>query len=252
MKLRTLAATLAVAVVTVAGSLIPVGPAYAASLWSQPMHQGFAKKGTIRYNVPNICVTYHLDGVLNYTAQIRKWYDSEAGTYLYRESITDVSITTVSLTIDGYRPNGSTCTTTRKKWSEAHLKLGARGYTCYFNPSVSASFPWGIEVSAWPTCGNESLAAYETPLTNASYHHHMIRSTDVIPFDKDYTFSQAMANTTSVRNDIRWKCYGIAARIGITITGVGDDEKPTARAAGCPGWKGDWSIFAGDSPQTVP
>lgn len=44
------------------------------------------------------------------------------------------------------------------------LKLGQHwtGYACSFNPSLSVSYPWGISVSGWPSCGNRSQATYDT------------------------------------------------------------------------------------------
>lgn len=254
MKLKFSACALAVALVAVAANLLPAGPALASGnkLWSQPMHQGFVKKGTIRFYTPNICVRYNLSGVLNYTARIKHWYDSDIDTWLYTQSLTNVSISTVSLTIDGYKPNGSKCTSTRKKWSEATLKIGSRGYSCSFNPSISVSVPWGISVSAWPSCGSKKLGLYKTTLTHAEYHHKMLRSADVIRFDKNYAFSQQMPNSEKLRTNIDWRCYGLSARVGVTQTGVGDDERPTSRAAACPGWDGSWGIFAGDTPVTVP
>lgn len=231
--------------------LLPAGKteAYAGydQLWSTTMHQGFSHSGTVRFYSPNICIHYRLDGVLNYTAHIKRWYESNMDVWLFKRYMDHVSISTPSLTIDGYRPSGSTCTTTRKSWSQATLKLRSRGYSCSFNPSISVSVPWGISAQAWPSCGSVNLAQYKTTLTQTAYHHKMLRSYDVIHFS-----GQAQPNETAVTRDAHWSCYATSSRIGITITGVGDDERPTGRAPACPGWDGGWGIFGGVTPVRVP
>lgn len=256
MRIRHCLAAFMALVLSLTLEVASSSPAHAADnqRWSTPMSQGFVKTGMIRFYTPNICVHYRLDGVLNYTANITHTYDSNIDTWLYQQYINHVSFTTMSLTVDGYRPSGSSCTSTRKSWSQAILKLGARGYSCDFNPSVSVSFPWTIGVAAWPSCGNRSLGRFKSSLTGSEYHHRMVRSAsyDKIVFDKGYTFSQARPHSTSVRNDIAWHCYGLDARVWLSQTNVGDDERPTRRAAACPGWTGGWSIFGGVTPVRIP
>jgi hypothetical protein len=53
------------------------------------------------------------------------------------------------------------------------LELGQHwtGYACSFNPSISVSYPWGISVGAWPSCGNRNQATYDTTYATRSTNY---------------------------------------------------------------------------------
>ncbi|HVB43559.1 MAG TPA: hypothetical protein VNF47_12750 [Streptosporangiaceae bacterium] len=60
-----------------------------------------------------------------------------------------------------YSPKFRDCAGSRKV---TKIQIGQHwtGYACSFNPSLSVSIPWGIGISAWPTCGTRNQASHTT------------------------------------------------------------------------------------------
>lgn len=48
------------------------------------------------------------------------------------------------------------------------------GHACTFNPSLSVSFPWGVSLGAWPSCGPRKQAGFSTTYntTDSAYTQH--------------------------------------------------------------------------------
>lgn len=44
------------------------------------------------------------------------------------------------------------------------------GWSCSFNPSLSASLPWGISFGGWPSCGNRHRARHGSSYGAASFY----------------------------------------------------------------------------------
>jgi len=61
------------------------------------------------------------------------------------------------------------------------------GWSCSFNPSISASLPWGISVGGWPSCGNRNRARHGTSYGASSFYEqfnsgsHRVRGLHRVP-----------------------------------------------------------------------
>lgn len=44
------------------------------------------------------------------------------------------------------------------------------GYSCSFNPSLAVSFPWGVSVGGWPSCGSRRQASYSSNYGRSSFY----------------------------------------------------------------------------------
>lgn len=205
------------------------------------MHQGFSTRGKILFYEPSYCVRWRVSGVLNYRAVYEKYWGEAVPQWLYRYYVDRVSITGTALEVNTFKRDGSTCTSKRKNWSKLNLGMHARGYTCRFNPSISVSAPWGVSVSAWPSCGEEELKTLRSSNIPAANHHVMRRSdnADRIAFNG----RQKRGPYEQKKTGLNWSCYGLNFDLNILQSGVGDDTKYSSRTKACPGWDGSLAIF---------
>lgn len=85
------------------------------------------------------------------------------------------------------------------------------GYDCSFNPSLGASFPWGLSVGGWPSCGDRERAANETTFTGKS-----------TVYRQSYSTNQASLGDGSSSSYTPGPCYGVYFTVDAWVNG--DDE----------------------------
>jgi len=202
------------------------------------MHQGFVGRGTVRFYNPNICVRWKYGGVINYRAMYQKYWGELVPEWLYRYTVDQVTVSDTTITLNGFAPNGSKCTTKARNWNQLNLEQHARGYSCSFNPSVSVSVPWALSVSGWPHCGSKQMKTVEYVFNAREHHHASTRAGQLFGFG-----GQAKQGFESPQTGIKWNCYGTNFKMIVAITNQGDENQDSGRVAACPGWDGSLGIF---------
>ncbi len=234
----TLLATVLASLLTV---LVPSGPAAADEHLQRTFTEGYADSGTIRFNTPSICVAWTMSGVKSYRGHyIHR--DPATGPDTYSYLIESVKLTTNSLTLRAFKPNGSTCPNTDAKyWNEVKVEAHARGHKCSFNPSISASlgFPasFGLGLEFWPTCQDKAKTFLKA--TVGAGHVVTVRNDPQV-----LTFASQELTYGSPNNNVPWNCYGV--NFGFQIDVGNNHNVNTAigpRIEACPNWKGTKSAF---------
>jgi len=72
------------------------------------------------------------------------------------------------------------------------------GYSCSFNPSLSASAPWGVSVGGWPSCGYRMQAGFTSNPDGPSAVFHQYNTGAQVSFGDHAGATKA--------ND---PCYGV-------------------------------------------
>ena len=237
MRLRLLAAAAAVALVP---SLMAAGPARAdtQSPESSTIYQGYARTVTTRFYSPNICVRTSFAGVISFRRNVRTWHRSTEGDTLDLYWIDRMKLTNNTMTIHTYKPNGSTCTSTPKRYVTLRAKLKAGAYACSMHPSFSVSAPWGVGFSFWPSCGRTELAGWSEFDADGGTHFKLSHSNDRVG---GYG-SQEKNWSPTKRTNLTWACAGLAADV-TPKTGSAVDTKTTKKIKACPVWNGSTAGF---------
>jgi hypothetical protein len=111
--------------------------------------QSFNVSWTFKSKKLGVCVTFSVSGKISYTAvqgpHSVLWKDQE--------------LKSPTLTTKVHAYNKGRCTGSAKL---RKISMGQfwTGYSCSFNPSLSASAPWGVSIGGWPSCGNRKRAGF--------------------------------------------------------------------------------------------
>jgi hypothetical protein len=235
---RAVVSVVVTGLVAVAAWVGTQAPAMADTQKTRTNHyaQGYSSKKMVRFFEPNMCVRAWAQGAINFDAHRVDWTrnTSGGGETVYAYYIDNVKLRYNTLTIDTYKPNGSTCTSTAKDYKRIRLEFKSRAYSCSWNPSVSASFPFSVGVSGWPSCGDKNLARWTGTDTNGGHHFKMSNSSGSVTFkgrqEQGSWYQTPQSNLT-------WGCYGVAAKLS-PQSGTAVDTKNTPRMRVCPTWSG--------------
>jgi hypothetical protein len=176
-----------------AGLLGIPGVAHAApASTSKTGHVNYSKAWTFRSAPLKLCVQFVASGKITYAetaAPTGRGVDYEYNAITVRAP--ELTATTEHL-------KGKTCSGTTKV-SSVTITQAWGGYSCGFNPSISASFPWGVGISFWPSCSNRDQADYSQPF-GSGYHYIQDNTGDDFSYGK-YTNALPTSNTPP--------CYGV-------------------------------------------
>lgn len=239
---RTLLAFITIVATAMAGSGIAV-PAYAGADDSsgnvqrttrhlkKTIFEGKSSARWMRFHSPNVCIRWSVQGVLQYRAgYIYRDLVNSSPTHTYY--VDNVRISVPSITVRAYRPSGSTCTTrTPINWQKITVRHTARASQCDWNPSVSASFPWSVGFSFWPSCGKKRTAYIQGSIGRSSSYR--INRTEAV-----LKFAAAQEKVYGTKKTgLRWKCLGMG--VTVTVTRNNTEDQKSGRTPICFNWDGN-------------
>ncbi len=111
--------------------------------------QSFNVSWTFKSKKLGVCVTFSVSGKISYTAV------QGPHSMLWK----DQKLKSPTLTAKVHAYNKGRCTGSAKL---RKISMGQfwTGYSCSFNPSLSASAPCGVSIGGWPSCGNRKRAGF--------------------------------------------------------------------------------------------
>lgn len=152
---------------SIAGAAIPVPLAHA----SEPdttyqMQIKYHNSWLFKSRPLSRCISLATHGTITYTAVTHPNPHDPPPTITFENiKLTDPVVTA---TVTYLRKSGS-CGS-RVSLSKVSLGQHWTGYSCSFNPSLSASFPWGVSIGGWPVCGSRNQASYSTGYGSGSFY----------------------------------------------------------------------------------
>lgn len=199
--------------------------------------EGVAESRWLRFRSPNVCMLVHFRGVLNYRAIYRYARGVDfPDRHIY--AVDRMRVTLPQVSVRSFRPTSSGCrarSDLRIAWRKINVRLLARGYDCGWNPSISVSVPWGVSLSAWPSCSKSRIHSLSQSLGRASTFT-INRSQDVIKVG-----GEQRRTYTSKHTDIVWRCLGLGVTVNLTVGTVSDEL--SKKVAVCPNWRGDLRLM---------
>jgi hypothetical protein len=130
-----------------------VGPAYSKPLGSFKVK--YKKSWTFKSAPLGRCLDFTVSGNITYKVVLQG--SGAYSSYVWENQ--KLNSPKVAATVHLYR--GGRCGSSREL-TELDLGQHWTGYGCSFNPSLSVSFPWGVAVGGWPSCGDRNQAEYDT------------------------------------------------------------------------------------------
>jgi hypothetical protein len=182
MKSPRLAAAL-VALATAVSVMVAAAPADAATTIGN-FSVSYSKTWTFKSAPLGACLVMTASGTITYTLSAQ----GEVRGGIYEWTNQKVVAPRLAASIHAYA--GGTCigpaTTTK-------ISMGQHwaGSPCNFNPSVSVSFPWGVSVSAWPSCSGRDQAAYSTTYATASAVYVQSNTGSPVAYGTDESATEA-------------------------------------------------------------
>lgn len=112
------------------------------------------------------CISIRTHGTIKYTAvKHPNPHDPPPTISFERIRLTDPVITASVTRLLSSGKCGSTA-----RLSKLSLGQHWTGFSCSFNPSLSVSFPWGVSIGGWPSCGDRRQASYTTTYGRGSFY----------------------------------------------------------------------------------
>jgi len=220
--------------------VLPSGVASADTTKTRNFNEAFVSTGTVRMYNPDICMRWRVDGVKSYRGRIIHRTPT-VGDDEYIYDIDNVKLSGMSFTLTGFKPDGASCPNVqRKNWNQIQMEAHARGYTCSYDPEISASlgFPasFGISLNLWPDCGETVKTIMKIEVIATKSTQELRNDPQVVSFNAAQTKSFAAPNT-----NIDWKCYGVNFGFQVTVNKTNSWIGP--RVPACPNWNGSASGF---------
>jgi hypothetical protein len=143
----------------------------------------------------NVCAVFNATGKITYAL----WLVGQYKESYYLWSGQTLKNPTLSLHVDVYNPHSKRC---GGKKSATKVRIGQHwsGYSCSFNPTISAAYPWGVAVSGWPSCSNRSQAEYTTSYGKGSAYHQYNSGSPA-----------SFGNYSGMPAEFDYPCYGVFA-----------------------------------------
>ncbi len=150
---------------------------------SQPVNVSW----TFKSKKLGVCVTFSVTGKISYTAV------QGPHSVLWKDQV----LKSPTLTAKVHAYNKGRCTGSAKL---RKISMGQfwTGYSCSFNPSLSASAPWGVGIGGWPSCGNRKRAGFTSNPDGPSVVFHQFNTGARVSFGNHTGATKA--------ND---PCYGV-------------------------------------------
>jgi hypothetical protein len=151
----------------------------------------YNKSWTFKSKPEGVCLGLTATGSISYTLQI-----SPAG-HGVEYDWTNIKVHSPKLAASVQTYGGGSCigpATTTKVTIAQHWA----GYSCGFDPAISAALPWGVGVSAWPSCSSRSQAKYSTT--------YSVRSAS---YTQNNTGSPVSYGTEVRLTEPKYPCYGV-------------------------------------------
>jgi hypothetical protein len=150
MKMRIIPARLALVAAVVAIALVALQPPAADAAAGKSV--SFSKSWTFKAAPDRVCVVFTVSGKITYTA-----VSGPRGVVEWRNQ--RLTNPTLVASVHSYDRGSCAGRSTLTRLSMTQLWSG---WSCSFNPSVSASLPWGLSFGGWPSCGNRNRARHGT------------------------------------------------------------------------------------------
>jgi hypothetical protein len=106
----------------------------------------------MKTRIIRVCVVFTVSGKITYAA-----VSGPRGVVEWRNQ----RLTNPTLAASVHRYDRGSCTG-RSTLTRLSMTQLWSGWSCSFNPSVSASLPWGLSFGGWPSCGNRNRARHGT------------------------------------------------------------------------------------------
>jgi hypothetical protein len=106
------------------------------------------------------------------------------------------------------------------KVAKVTMRQAWTGYECSFNPGLSFSYPWGVSISGWPSCGQRKQASYKSdpPGSYSSYHQYNSGSPGSFA-----SYSETVdIPAGSKRHD---PCYGVYSNFKVYVSNNSDSYR---------------------------
>lgn len=169
-------------------------------------HVNYTKTWTFKSPHLHRCVFIKASGRINYTLVDQP--GKPVSTFTWKNQVLrDPSLT---IRITGRSKSGK-CTGPAKL-VKVSMQQDWTGYSCSFNPSLSVSVPWGVSISAWPSCGNRNQAGFKSDPPGKLSHYSQFNNGSPAGFANFQTSPQAGPGP----------CYGIYPTIVAYLTGTSD------------------------------
>lgn len=211
MRVAALLALVVTAIIASGGGQAEAANHPAVGAAPQGNHGNWSEKYTLTWNwasrdIPTRCVKIVFSGNITYSLNISaihgvsifEWTD---------EKLNDPRID-IYVTREGAR---SSCSRTSANLDGANLRQDWTGWGCDFNPSLGFSYPWGVTLSGWPSCGERRQLGRHT--TETGVHSHYYQGNSGAP--------GGFGDYTSVGIAIA-PCYGAYPTVTIHLNGGSD------------------------------
>lgn len=181
-------------VLATAGAAQAAVPAAGSALKTEHRAVSYSVTWHFRSRAIHRCVTLRATGTVKYAeTKMPNPHDPPP-----EIAFTSIKLTNPRLSATVYHYGKGRCGS-RERLTKISIGQHWTGYSCSYNPTLSVSYPWGISVSAWPSCGDRRQAHYSTGYGRGSYYRQS-NSGSPTRFGNDTIDYQASA-----------PCYGITA-----------------------------------------
>jgi hypothetical protein len=160
----------------------------------RPRRKLRSRTWTFRSKKLHRCIKFRDKGTIHFTRQALPNPHDPPPEFKF----TSIKLTDPLLTATVTHYTKSHKCTTRATLSKLSMGQHWTGYSCSFNPSLSASFPWGVSIGGWPNCGNRRQARFTGPPFGRSSHYTQANSGSPTRFGNETINFQAAA-----------PCYGV-------------------------------------------
>jgi len=158
MKMRIIAARLALVAAAITLALVALEPQAADAAAVKSV--SFSRSWTFKSAPIHVCVVFTVSGKITYTA-----VGGPHGVVEWRnQRLTDP---TLIASVHAYGGGSCIGPSTLTRISMTQLWSG---WSCSFNPSISASLPWGVSFGGWPDCGSRNRARHHTSYGASSFY----------------------------------------------------------------------------------
>ena len=197
--------------------------AQAATSTEKANTDSYSRSGTIAFPENGECVKYTLDGKVTYTA-VKGPKDIGSSLRTYWLKNIKLRAPRLRFWTVVYDSSTHSCTSRTAKFKKIGVRQLWAGYACAYNPTISVSVPWGVSLSAWPSCGNKKAANYGSTFSSGT-SGTQLRSDTIIKF-ATYQYAQRTTDPTT------GACYGGRAKFALQ-TGSIDSTKTSPRGKVC-------------------
>jgi hypothetical protein len=176
-----------VMVITTLGLVVVTGSPSQAAAGNHTVN--YSKSWTFKSVPLARCVFITASGNITYTTSAY-FNGGHAGFYTYKWTNQRLNAPKLAITVTAMGTKASCLSA--KTITKATLAQHWTGYSCSYNPSLSVSVPFGVSVSAWPSCGNRTQGTYSSTYSTTSSSYTQYNSGSPVAFGEyDYNLSSS-------------------------------------------------------------